>query len=139
MSKTVKVILNILIVFAGIFFLCSVIDLCGSIKYANRETEDPAESLMSVFEYELEHKAYDEVLSTYYVQRMSSLEAPEGMEAIYRVAEYAHSAFMMRVYEEKGDENKAGKCAANKKLLRNELGTYEYTADDLDRIVRNAP
>lgn len=139
MNKAVKVILNILIALAGIFLFITLIYLGESIKYANREVEDPVDSNMSVFEYELEHKAYDEIMGHYYSERLSSMEAPEGMEPIYRVAEYAHSAFMKRVYEEKGDADKVSKYSANMERLRNELGAYEYAADDLDGIVRNAP
>ena len=135
MNKTVRVIMNILLVIAGIVFAASLIGMLGSIKYANREVEDPAESNKSVFEYKLKHKAYGEILGSYYANRLDSFEAAEGMEDIYRVAEYAHTAFMARVYEEKGDKSRASTNAGRMEKLKNSLGAYAYTAEEVDSII----
>ena len=135
MNKTVKVIMNILTVIAGIILLASVIVMIGSFEYANREVEDPAESQRSVFEYKLKHKAYGEILGTYYSLRLDSFEAPEGMEDIYRVAEYAHTAFMSRVYAEKNDKDMISANAGRMEKLKSSLGAYAYTADEVDEII----
>ena len=139
MNKAVKIILNILIVVAAIGLFISLILLGESIKYANREQEDPVETEISVFEYDLRHKAYGEVLRGYYVDRLDNYEAPAGMEDIYNVSEYAHYSFMSRVYEEKGDKAKLAANAEKLAGLRNQLGAYSYTADEVDAIIRNAP
>ena len=139
MNKKVKVILNILIAIAGIVFLVSFGEMVASFKYANRETENPAERTMSVFEYKLKHKAYGEILEDYYAKRLDSFEAPEGMEDLYRVAEYAHNAFMSRVYKEKKDKVMIRANYENTEKLRAQLGSYRYAADEVDDIVKNAP
>lgn len=139
MNKAVKVILNILIVIAGLAFFGLFIDMVGSFKYANREVEDPAETRKDVFEYELKHRAYNEVLGTWYVERMSSLEPSSGMEDIYNVAEYAHSAFMARVYAEKNDGSAIGSNADRMETVKKRLGDYAYTADEVDNIIKKAP
>ena len=54
MNKTVKVIMNILLVIAGLVFLVSLIGMISSFGYANRETENPAETQKSVFECEVD-------------------------------------------------------------------------------------
>ena len=139
MNKTLKVILNILIVVACLGFLVSFIYLITSIRYKNRDVEDPVETYAGVFDYRLEHRAYGEVLTDYYVHRMSSLTAPEGYEDLYRVGEYAHTAFMTRVYEEKGDAGKVSLMREKAESLRRELGAYEYSADEIDEMIGKAP
>ena len=139
MNKVIRVILNILIAIAGLVFLGMLIVMLGSFQYANREVGDPVENRRSVFEYELKHKAYNEIMGTWYVMRLKSFEAPEGMEDIFQVAEYAHAAFMSRVYAEKGDERAAAANAERMEDLRNRLGEYAYTADEVDEIIRTAP
>ena len=115
------------------------INMVGSFKYANREKEDPIETERSVFEYELRHKSYGEVMNTYYVKRMYNFEPQAGMEDIYNVAEYAHAAFMSRVYAEKGDDRMSESNALRMETVRNRLGDYAYTADEVDEVIRNAP
>lgn len=135
MNKKLKIILNILIVIASIaFFLCFV-DLIFSIGYANREVEDPAETYAGVFEYKLEHRAYGEIMGDYYVQRMDSFTPAAGYEDLYRVAEYAHSAFMIMVCDEKNDPEKASLYRKKAKSQRGELGAYAYTADEVDEML----
>ena len=139
MNKTLKVILNILIVAAAIVFAISFLDLMFSIQYKNRDVEDPAETFAGVFEYELEHRAYGEIMGHYYVRRMDSFDPPVGYEDLYNVAEYAHTAFMTGVYEEKGDTAKASRYSKKAEELRGSLGSYEYTADVVDEMLRSAP
>ncbi len=137
--RIAKVILNILIVIAALVCLAMLAEMMGSFKYANREVEDPAETGMMVFEYELEHRAYGEIVESWYVDRMSSMEAPAGLEPTYLVAEYAHTAFMSRVYEETGDEEAMAANSARREDLRNSLGHYRCTADEVDEMIINAP
>lgn len=139
MSKITRVILNILIVIASLVLVCLLAVMVDAIKYATRKLEDPVESHRTVFEYELKHRAYDEIIDTYYVQRMKSLEAPEGMEDIYNVGEYAHTSFMSRVYAAKGDEHAISSNAERMENLRERLGDYRYTADEVDAIIKDAP
>ena len=139
MNKVLKVILTVLIVIAALFFLVSFVDLVSSIRYAHREMEDPAETYVGVFEYELENRAYGEVMEDYYVRRMDNFTPEPGYEDLYRVAEYAHTAFMTRVYDEKGDSAKAASYREKTKNLRSELGSYEYTADEIDEMISRAP
>lgn len=139
MNKKLKVILNILIVAASIVFVVSLIALMGSFLYANRKVADPAETYADVFEYELKHRAYGEIMGDYYVRRMDSFDAPEGYEDLYRIGEYAHTAFMSRVYDEKKDTDKASLCRDKAEKQRGELGSYEYTADEIDEMIEKAP
>ena len=139
MNKALKIILNILITVAALLFFVCLIDMFGSIKYAHREVEDPAERYAGVFEYELKHRAYGEVMSDYYVRRLSSMTPQPGYENLYKVAEYAHTAFMVRVMEEKGDAEKAASLSAKAEGLREALGAYAYTADEVDEMLQNAP
>ena len=139
MNKILKVILDILIVIACLVFFALTIEMVGSFKYAHREKEDPIETERSVFEYELRHKSYGEIIDTYYVKRMDNFEPQDGMEDIYNVAEYAHTAFMSRVYAEKGDDRMSESNALRMETVRNRLGAYAYTADEVDEVIRNAP
>ena len=139
MNKMVKVILDILIVIACLAFLFLTIEMVSSYRYVHREKEDPIETERSVFEYELRHKSYGEIMSTYYAKRMYNFEPQAGMEDIYNVAEYAHAAFMSRVYAEKGDDRMSESNALRMENVRNRLGAYAYTADEVDEVIRNAP
>ena len=139
MNKMVKVILDILTVIACLAFLFLTIEMVSSYRYAHREKEDPIETERSVFEYELRHKSYGEIMSTYYAKRMYNFEPQAGMEDIYNVAEYAHVAFMSRVYAEKGDDRMSESNALRMETVRNRLGAYAYTADEVDEVIRNAP
>ena len=138
-AKIAKVILNILIVIASLACLVMLVNMLDSFKYANREVEDPVETGMGVFEYKLKHRAYGEIVGSWYVDRMSSMEAPAGLEPTYRVAEYAHTAFMSRVYEETGDAEAVRANSERSRNVRNTLGDYEYAADEVDEMIRNAP
>ena len=139
MNKMVKVILDILIVIACLVFFALTIEMVSSYRYAHREKEDPVETERRVFEYELRHKSYGEIIDTYYVKRMYNFEPQDGMEDIYNVAEYAHAAFMSRVYAEKGDDRMSESNALRMETVRNRLGAYAYTADEVDEVIRNAP
>ena len=139
MNNIVKVILDILIVIACLVFFALTIEMVSSYRYAHREKEDPIETERRVFEYELRHKSYGEIIDTYYVKRMYNFEPQDGMEDIYNVAEYAHAAFMSRVYAEKGDDRMSESNALRMETVRNRLGAYAYTADEVDEVIRNAP
>ncbi|MCR5767024.1 MAG: hypothetical protein K6G45_00835 [Lachnospiraceae bacterium] len=134
MNKAPKLILNILLVIASLGFLISLIFLITSFTASDRKAENPAETYSGVFEYELKHRAYGEILGHYYAHRLSSFEAPAGYEDLYRVAEYAHTAFMIRVYDEKGDARKASLYREKAAGLRQGLGDYEYTADEVEAL-----
>ena len=135
MNKILKVTLNILIVTASIAFAVCFLNLIFSIQYANREVEDPAKTYAGVFEYELQHRAYGEIMGDYYVRRMKSYDPPAGYEDLYRIGEYAHTAFMSRIYDEKTDPKKADIYREKTKELRKELGSYEYTADEIESFL----
>ena len=139
MNKAVKIILNILIVVASIGLFISLILLVESIGYAKSQKEDSTETDISVFEYRLENKAYGEILSGCYTDRMSKFDAPAGMEPIYNVSAYAHRSFMSREYEEKGDKDMVASNAEKMNALRNQLGAYSYTADEIDQMIKTAP
>ena len=139
MNKALKVILNILIVIASLAFFVSFILMSQSFKYKNREVEDPAETYAGVFEYELKHRAYGEVIGDYYSKRLNSFEPVAGYEDLYKVGAYAHAAFMSRVYSEKGDARGIERCNNSMKSIRAELGDHAYTADEIDEMIRNAP
>ena len=132
MNKMMKVVLDILIVIACLAFLFLTIEMVSSYRYAHREKEDPVETERRVFEYELRHKSYGEIIDTYYVKRMYNFEPQDGME-------YAHAAFMSRVYAEKGDDRMSESNALRMETVRNRLGAYAYTADEVDEVIRNAP
>ena len=138
MSKKWTVILNILTVIAGLAFLVCLLDFVFSVKYKNREVEDPTETYAGVFEYELRHRAYGELMADYYARRLDTVTPQAGYEDLYKVAEYAHTAFMTRVYEEKGDAEKVSAYEEKKTALRSGLGAYTYTADEVDGMIEKA-
>ena len=139
MNKKLKVTLNVLIVIVSIAFGIKLVDMICSFGYANRETEDGAQTYAGVFEYDLEHRAYGEIVGSYYAKRLDSFDPPAGYEDLYHVGEYAHDAFMSRVCEEKGDPGKAALYKEKTESVRKELGAYEYTADEIDGMLKNAP
>ena len=134
-SNLWNIFLNIVIVVAALFFIGFFIDMLSSFAYRNRDVGDPAAEKKMVFEYELKHKAYDEMLRSYYTDRLDSFEPEAGREDLHRVAAYAHAAFMSKIYEETGDKNKAGLNTDKMNAAKNELGEYAYTADDIDALV----
>ena len=140
MNKIVKMILNILTVVAVLACLVCAVDLKESFEYAANEEEKEADTKddVSVFEYQIKHQAYGEVLDGYYVSRMVNVDMPAGLEDIYHVSEYAHASFMSKVYEEKGDRIKADKCYETMEDLKNELDDYRFTADEIDNIIKNS-
>jgi hypothetical protein len=46
---------------------------------------------------------------------------------------------MSRVYAEKGDDRMSESNALRMETVRNRLGAYAYTADEVDEVIRNAP
>ena len=138
MNKTLRIILNILIVIASLACVISAFNLISSISYANREVEDPAETYAGIFEYTLEHRAYGEIMDDYYAKRLSSFEPAAGYEDMYKVAEYAHDAFMTKIMIEKGDAKKESMYADMAKTARGNLGPYAYTADEIDGMIEGA-
>ena len=138
MNKKLKIFMNIMIVVASLVFIISFVDMLGSFDYVKKQEEKAADdSFISVFEYELKHKAYNDILETYYVKRLDEMEAPEGYENIWNVAEYSHYAFMARIYEAKGDKDRLDACAAKLEVLRSGLGDYKTAASDVDEVIMN--
>ena len=136
MNKKIKLIMNIVIGIVGLAFLLMLIYMITSFEYAGREKEDPLPTDLSVFEYKLKHKAYNEILSTYYAQRLSELSAPEGYEEMFHVAEYAHTAFMSGIYSVKGDDGRIAANAAKREAIKKTLGKYAYIADEVDDMLK---
>lgn len=136
MNKKIKLIMNIVIGIAGLAFFFVLIYMITSFQYAGREKEDPLPTDLSVFEYKLKHKAYNEILNSYYVQRMDELSAPEGYEEMFHVAEYAHTAFMSGIYSVKGDDGRIAANAAKRETIKKTLGKYAYIADEVDDMLK---
>ncbi len=141
MNKKVKVILNVLIGVACVFFLVYMINMFSSFKYRaeQEKKKDTLEVDISLFEYKLRHKAYNEILSSYHVDRLDGLEVPKGYEDIFRTAEYAHTAFMRKIYEAEKNEDQVRACTERMQNLKKDMGKYKYTADEVEEILRNAP
>ena len=107
MNKAINVILNIVIAALSVFVLVYFFYIISVFHNAKEQKEKSAsEDKTSVLEYELEHKAYDEIIDSYYAKRMYSFEAPEGYEDIYNIGEYCHLSFMLKVYEKEENEDK---------------------------------
>ena len=139
MNKKLKLVFHILIGIAGIIFVLSFMDMMFSIQYANREIPDETESNVSVFEYKLKHRAYGEITNSYFTDRMQSMEVPEGEEKIYLTAEYANTAFMKRLYEEKKDEKMVKSCQERLADLSSKLGEYVHATVEIDEMIQKAP
>ena len=139
MNKLINAILDILILIAACACIASLINMAGAIRYAHRQSEDPVEKNESQLAYKVRHRAYGEVMSTYYAERLDNLEPQPGMENLYHVAAYAHAAFMSRVYEEKQDQQAARENAQKRENLRSALGDYAFTADEVDEMLQKAP
>ncbi len=140
MNKKLRIILNIAIIIASVAFIAVFAGMVSSFNYKkNLEDEDTTEIDLSVFEYELKHKAYGEILSHYYANRMDNMAAPEGLEVVYMTADYAHTSFMSRVYNEKGDTAKETQSIEKLQQIRSNLGDHSYITDEVDDIIRSAP
>ena len=139
MNRVLKIVLNILIVIASLVLLVSVVELVSSIKYANREQEDPAETYAGIFDYLLDKRSYGEVVDDYHFQRRKTFDPAPGYENLFRVGAYGHDAFMARVFDEMGDEPRASACRERMRSLRGEMGDYAFTADEIDERITKAP
>ena len=65
------------------------------------------------------------------------MEAPAGIEMTYLVAEYANTAFLKRLYAEKGDAKKEQECLEKLSDIRAQLSDYSFTADEIDERIKN--
>ena len=135
MNKSIKITLNILIGVAAVGLFLSLIVFISSVQYVNREVEDPVKTEMGVFEYKLKHKAFGEITSSYFTDRMYSMEAEEGLEKTYLMGDYANTAFLALMYEEKGDEAKAQACREKLEALRGQLEEYADSVEEIDRVL----
>ena len=135
LNKILKIVLNIAIVIAAFIFIVEASVLKQSGEYANKDMAEEYAGEMGVFEYKLRHKAYGEILKSYFTDRMYSMEAPEELSATYLVASYANTAFLNRIYQEKADKKNMAACDIKMEDIRSELGEYAYTADEIDEIV----
>ena len=132
MNKTLKLVFNILIVVAafGVLLMLSMIK-DAVVQNANKEEKN----VMRCFEYEVKHRAYGEVASTYFIYDTKFLEVPEGFEETKLTAEYANLSFMLGVYEEKGDDKKAKACSDKLEEIKSQMDQYRFTADEIDKIM----
>lgn len=139
MNKKIKLVFNIIIVVAAVVFFLCFVDMIGSFKYRkDQDGKGPkeVEETMGVFDYRLRHKAYGEITNAYFTDRWGSMEAPQGLEMNYLVAEYANTAFLKRVYEEKKDEEKAQACERKLGSIRAMLGDYVTASDEIEEIIK---
>lgn len=137
-SKKLNLLFNLLLAVAGFAFFLCLIYLITSIEYKNREIEDPVAADQRVFEYKLKHKAYNEIISSYYTDRLYDFEPKPGYEDSYRISQYAHAAFMRAVYEAQQNESKIMRNETQLESLKSRLGSYSYTADDIEEVLRKA-
>lgn len=133
-SNKWDVILNIFLFIASVCFVLCFCWMIYSIK--NREKkEDPAKQYRNAFEREIKHKAYGEITDDYLLKKRSYSKPPVGCEDIYRIGEYAHISFMLKVYEAEKNEDKISRNEARKKALKKELLVYEKYGDEIDVIL----
>ncbi len=132
MNKTLKVVFNILIVVAALGVLLMIFMIKDEVvRNKNKEVKN----VMSSFDYEVKHRAYGEVTDTYFVYYTKFIDLPEGFEETKLTAEYANLSFMLGVYEEKGDDNKAKACSDRMEEIKNQMDKYRFTADEIDKIM----
>lgn len=113
-----------------------MIDSFSYRKEQNAKIPEDEAMTMRVFDYKLKHKAYGEILNSYFTDLYSSMEPPEAIAMTYYVSDYANTAFMRRVYEEKKDAERERACREKLARIRTTLGDYAYTADELDEILK---
>ena len=132
MNKTLKVVFNILIVVAALGVLLMIFMIKDEVvRNKNKEVKN----VMSSFDYEVKHRAYGEVTDTYFVYYTKFIDLPEGYEETKLTAEYANLSFMLGVYEEKGDDNKAKACSDRMEEIKKQMDKYRFTADEIDKIM----
>lgn len=132
MNKRLKLVFDILIAAAALGVLLMLIMIRAEVvQNANKEEKN----VMSSFEYDVRHRAYGEVAETYFVYGTKFIEVPEGYEETKLTAEYAHLSFMLTVYEEKGDSQKAEACRDRLEEIKNQMVQYRFTADEIDKIM----
>ena len=134
-NKAANIIMNIIIVVLCIFCFVTFIYMIGSFNYAKEQGEKKStESDLGGINYELEHSAYDRVLSSYYTKRLYDYEAPEGYEYTYKIGEYCHLTFMSKIYEAQGDDSKIKLCEEKREEVKGELDSYSYISDEVDGL-----
>ena len=132
MNKTLKVVFNVLIVVAALGVLLMIFMIKDEVvRNKNKEVKN----VMSSFDYEVKHRAYGEVTDTYFVYYTKFIDLPEGYEETKLTAEYANLSFMLGVYEEKGDDNKAKACSDRMEEIKKQMDKYRFTADEIDKIM----
>ncbi|MBO4898679.1 MAG: hypothetical protein J5509_00145 [Lachnospiraceae bacterium] len=137
-TKVLNVIMIIAIVILSVVFFFNLVFMVDSFKYAKeRREEKAAEDETMVMEYELENRAYDEIMNTWYVKRMSDMEPVHGYSNTYNIAEYCHLAFMTKVYEAEGNADRIRLCDERKEAVKEKLGRYSYISDEVDTIIDN--
>ncbi len=132
MNKALKLFFDILIVIAALGVLLMLFLIKDTIAKNAKKQE---KNVMSSFEYEVKHRAYGEITDTYFVYYTKFIELPEGSEETKLTAEYANLSFMLGVYEEKGDDQKAKACSDRLEEIKNQMDQYRFTADEIDQIM----
>ena len=135
-NKAANIILNIIIVVLCIFCFLTFFYMIGSFDYAKEHAENkPSESDLGGLNYDLEHGAYEHVLSSYYTKRLYDYEAPEGYEYTYKISEYCHLTFMSKIYEAQGNDDKLKLCNEKRDAVKDELDSYSYITDEVDELI----
>ena len=135
-NKAANITMNIIIVVLCIFCFVTFVYMIGSFNYAKEQGEKKStESDPGGINFELEHGAYDRVLSSYYTKRLYYYEAPEGYEYTYKIGEYCHLTFMSKIYEAQGDDSKIKLCEEKREAVKGELDSYSYISDEVDGLI----
>ena len=134
-SKAANIIMNILITVFAVFCFFTFIYMIGSFDYVKEQAEKESESTAGSVDYDLSHGEYDRVLYTYYVKRLYETSAPQGYEDNYNISQYCHYTFMSKIYMAEDNDDKIKLADEKLKEAKEKLGSYSYTADEIDAII----
>lgn len=130
-GSLIGVILNIALVIAALIFTVSLFGMISELRRVYQN--DRGSSSLS---YYLEDGDFGNMTSSYLTRNTSVAPISDDVKYCYDIAEYAHTAFMKRIYEGRDDNTRAAKCDARMQELRDMLSEYGVAADAVDEELK---
>ena len=131
-GSLISIIMNIALVIAALIFIISLFSMIGEIRRVYKSDRGNMSSMI----YYLEDDEFGNMASAYYTRSAAVAPVDKDVKYCYDIAEYAHEAFMERVYDCKGDASRKERCSIRMQELRNGLGEYEIAADKADEQLK---
>lgn len=128
-GSLIGILLNVALVIASLIFIISLFAMIGELRRVYKNDRGYISSLT----YYLEDDDFGNMAAMYFSRGAAVAPVDDSLKYEYDIAEYAHNAFMERVYDAKGDASRKERCALRQQEIRSGLGEYGIAADRVDK------